>query len=93
MRRFEPQKVDRLIEAMVAETGQTGFHWVDEAALPSLLCALSERLLERRLAITWWGNIRFDRAFTLELAQLMAQAGNVAVTGDWRWPPTGSWST
>ena len=64
-----------------AASGQTDFHWVDEAAPPSLLRALSQRLLERRIAITWYGNIRFDRAFTPELARLMSQTGCLAVTG------------
>jgi radical SAM superfamily enzyme YgiQ (UPF0313 family) len=72
--------VDR-IEALIAETGQTGFHFVDEAAPPSALRALAERLLEREIAITWWGNVRFEKAYTPELAQLLARAGCVAISG------------
>ncbi|MCX5748168.1 MAG: radical SAM protein [Proteobacteria bacterium] len=72
--------VDR-IEALVAETGQTGFHFVDEAAPPAGLGAMAEQLLERDLAITWWGNIRFEKAFTPELTQLLARSGCVAVSG------------
>jgi radical SAM superfamily enzyme YgiQ (UPF0313 family) len=71
--------VDR-IEAMIAETGQTGFHLVDEAAPPAGLRALAERLLARR-DITWWGNIRFEKTFTPELCQLLARSGCVAVSG------------
>ena len=37
-----PTLVDR-IEAIIAETGQTGFHFVDEAAPPKALRALAER--------------------------------------------------
>jgi radical SAM superfamily enzyme YgiQ (UPF0313 family) len=72
--------VDR-IEAMVAETGQTGFHFVDEAAPPAALEALAERLLARNVLITWWTNVRFERSFTPELAQLLARSGCVAVSG------------
>jgi radical SAM superfamily enzyme YgiQ (UPF0313 family) len=72
--------VDR-IEAMVAETGQTGFHFVDEAAPPAALRALAERLIARGVTIAWWGNVRFESAFTPELAQLLARAGCVAVSG------------
>ncbi|HMG54564.1 MAG TPA: radical SAM protein [Kofleriaceae bacterium] len=72
--------VDR-IEAMIAETGQSGFHFVDEAAPPAALRALAERLIARRVTITWWGNIRFEAAFTPELAELLARAGCVAVSG------------
>ena len=72
--------VDRM-EALIAETGQTGFHLVDEAAPPAQLRALSEEILRRGLAVTWWGNIRFEKSYTPELCQLMAQAGCVAVSG------------
>jgi radical SAM superfamily enzyme YgiQ (UPF0313 family) len=72
--------VDR-IEAMIAETGQTGFHFVDEAAPPAALKALAERLIERDVVITWWGNVRFEKAFTPELAELLARSGCVAISG------------
>jgi len=72
--------VDR-IEAIVAETGQTGFHFVDEAAPPAALEKLAERLIARNVVITWWGNVRFEKAFTPELAQLLARSGCVAISG------------
>jgi radical SAM superfamily enzyme YgiQ (UPF0313 family) len=72
--------VDR-IEALIAETGQTGFHFVDEAAPPAALEALAKTLLERKLVITWWGNVRFEKAFTPELAELLARSGCVAISG------------
>src|SRR6185312_10968974 len=64
-----------------AETGQTGFHFVDEAAPPAALEALANRLIERGVVITWWGNIRFEKAFTPELCKLLARSGCVAVSG------------
>ncbi len=72
--------VDR-IEAMIAETGQTGFHFVDEAAPPAALEALAERLLARKVTVTWWGNVRFEKAFTPALCRLLARSGCVAITG------------
>jgi radical SAM superfamily enzyme YgiQ (UPF0313 family) len=72
--------VDR-IEAIVAETGQSGFHFVDEAAPPKALRALAEALLKRNLAISWWGNIRFEKSFTPELCGLLAQSGCIAMSG------------
>ena len=82
--RYDPIHADLLvdrIEAIVAETGQTGFHFVDEAAPPAGLRGLAERLIERGVVITWWGNIRFEKTFTPELAQLLARSGCVAVSG------------
>jgi radical SAM superfamily enzyme YgiQ (UPF0313 family) len=82
--RYEPLAADALvdrIEALVAETGQTGFHFVDEAAPPAGLRALAERLIARGVTITWWGNIRFEKTFTPALAALLARSGCVAVSG------------
>jgi hypothetical protein len=72
--------VDR-IEAIVKETGQTGFHFVDEAAPPKALKALALELIKRDLGISWWGNIRFEKTFSPELCDLLAQSGCIAVSG------------
>jgi hypothetical protein len=72
--------VDR-IERIVNETGQTGFHFVDEAAPPKMLRALAEELLRRHVQISWWGNIRFEKTFTPELSDLLAQSGCIALSG------------
>jgi radical SAM superfamily enzyme YgiQ (UPF0313 family) len=69
------------IRALIAETGETGFHLVDEAAPPSGLRSLAKRLIAEKLSITWWGNIRFEKTFTPELCQLLAASGCVAVSG------------
>ncbi|WP_290640494.1 radical SAM protein [Aquabacterium sp.] len=72
--------VDR-IEAIVKETGQTGFHFVDEAAPPKALRALAQELIKRKLQISWWGNIRFEKSFTPELCQLLSDSGCIAISG------------
>nr|WP_207891024.1 radical SAM protein [Hymenobacter edaphi] len=72
--------VDR-IEQIVRQTGQTGFHFVDEAAPPLALRDLAIELLRRRVSITWWGNIRFEKTFTPDLCRLLAAAGCIAVSG------------
>ena len=69
------------IRALLAETGQSGFHLVDEAAPPAGMRALARGLLEAKLSITWWGNIRFEKTFTPELCRLLAAAGCIAVSG------------
>ncbi|ALD20006.1 B12-binding domain-containing radical SAM protein [Hymenobacter sp. DG25A] len=72
--------VDR-IEQIIAQTGQTGFHFVDEAAPPLALRDLAIELLKRRVTITWWGNIRFEKTFTPDLCRLLAASGCIAVSG------------
>lgn len=72
--------VDR-IEAIVKETGQTGFHFVDEAAPPKALKTLAAELQRRQLSISWWGNIRFEKSFSPELCQQLADSGCIAISG------------
>ncbi len=72
--------VDR-VEAIVAETGQTGFHLVDEAAPPKCLKAMAAELQARRVGISWWGNIRFEKSFTPALCRQLAASGCIAVSG------------
>ena len=82
--RYELATTDVLldrIESLVRETGQTGFHFVDEAAPPKALKSLARALLERNLDISWWGNIRFEKSFDAGLCQLLADSGCIAVTG------------
>lgn len=84
IRRYEPASAQRLadqIDALVAETGQTGFHFVDEAAPPSRLADLALTLLERGRRISWWGNVRFEAAFTPDLCRLLAASGCIALSG------------
>jgi radical SAM superfamily enzyme YgiQ (UPF0313 family) len=69
------------IETIVAETGQTGFHFVDEAAPPKSLKALAQELQARQVNISWWGNIRFEKSFTPELCLELADSGCIAVSG------------
>jgi radical SAM superfamily enzyme YgiQ (UPF0313 family) len=69
------------IRALIEETGQTGFHLVDEAAPPAVMRALAKRLIAEKLKITWWGNIRFEKSFTPDHCRLFAEAGCVAVSG------------
>lgn len=69
------------IEKIIKDTGINGFHFVDEAAPPKMLRALSEELLKRNVDITWWTNIRFEKTFDTKLCQIMAKSGCIAVTG------------
>ncbi|SDR97853.1 Radical SAM superfamily protein [Polaribacter sp. KT25b] len=69
------------IEKIISETGITGFHFVDEAAPPKMLRALANKLIERKVYITWWTNIRFEKTFDAELCALLSKSGCIAVTG------------
>lgn len=72
--------VDR-IETIIAQTGETGFHFVDEAAPPLSLRDLAVELIRRNVTISWWANIRFEKTFTRDLCRLLATSGCIAVSG------------
>jgi hypothetical protein len=84
IQRYEPLTPALLcdrIEAIIGQTGQTGFHFVDEAAPPALLRDLALEILRRRLTVTWWTNIRFEKSFTADLCRLLKASGCIAVSG------------
>ncbi len=71
---------DRM-EEMVLQTGQNGFHFVDEAAPPALMRSLALEILRRKLTVTWWTNIRFEKSFTKDLCLLLKASGCIAISG------------
>jgi len=81
---YEPIAANLLcnrMEEMIAQTGQNGFHYVDEAAPPALMRALALEILRRKLSVTWWTNIRFEKSFTADLCLLLKASGCIAVSG------------
>lgn len=72
--------VDRM-EAMIAQTGEKGFHFVDEAAPPALMREVALEIIRRKLSVTWWTNIRFEKSFTRDLCVLLKASGCIAVSG------------
>ena len=72
--------VDRM-EELIAQTGETGFHFVDEAAPPSLMRDVALEIIRRNLVVTWWTNIRFEKSFTKNLCKLLQLSGCIAVSG------------
>lgn len=71
---------DRM-ETIIAQTGQNGFHFVDEAAPPALMRALAIEIIKRKLTASWWTNIRFEKSFTRDLCLLLKASGCIAVSG------------
>ena len=84
VKRFDQAPVELIVdrmEAVIAQTGQTGFHFVDEAAPPALLRKLAEEIIRRKLIVSYWTNVRFEKSYTPELCYLLAQSGCIAISG------------
>ena len=81
---YEPVAANLLcdrIEELIAQTGQNGFHFVDEAAPPALMRALALEIIRRKLTVSWWTNIRFEKSFTRDLCRLLKASGCIAISG------------
>ncbi|MES2543843.1 MAG: B12-binding domain-containing radical SAM protein [Bacteroidota bacterium] len=72
--------VDR-IQELSEKTGQNGFHFVDEAAPPALMREVALEIIRRKIVITWWTNIRFEKSFSADLCLLLKASGCIAVSG------------
>lgn len=84
IKHYETATIELVInrmETIMQQTGQSGFHFVDEAAPPALLRKLSEEIIRRKLTVSYWTNVRFEKSFTPELCYLMAKSGCIAISG------------
>jgi hypothetical protein len=72
--------VDRM-QQLIEQAGENGFHFVDEAAPPALMKALAIEILKRKITVTWWANIRFEKSFTRDLCVLLNASGCIAISG------------
>jgi hypothetical protein len=81
---YEPIAVKILVDRMeelIAQTGENGFHFVDEAAPPKIMKALASEIIKRKLKVKWWTNVRFEKSFNKELCLLLSASGCIAVSG------------
>jgi len=84
IQRYEPIAAQILcdrMETIIAQTGQNGFHFVDEAAPPALMRELAIEIIRRNLIVSWWTNVRFEKSFTKDLCLLLKASGCIAVSG------------
>jgi radical SAM superfamily enzyme YgiQ (UPF0313 family) len=72
--------VDR-IETIIQQTGNIGFHFVDEAAPPAMMKEVALEIIRRNINVVWWTNIRFEKSFSQDLCKLLAFSGCIAVSG------------
>jgi hypothetical protein len=69
------------MEELITQTGENGFHFVDEAAPPALMREVALEILKRKITVSWWTNIRFEKSFTQDLCILLKESGCIAVSG------------
>ena len=78
-----PTNVSKLYEGLLAqckEKGVYGIHFVDEAMPPALMIAFARENIAHGSPITWWGNVRFEKSFTRDVADFLAYGGLIGVS-------------
>ncbi len=81
---YEPITANLLcnrMEELIKATDCNGFHFVDEAAPPALMRALAIEIIKRKLVVSWWTNVRFEKSFTRDLCVLLKASGCIGVSG------------
>ena len=84
IKRYEPITASLIcdrMEALISQTGENGFHFVDEAAPPSLMRAVALEIIKRKIICSWWTNVRFEKAFTRDLCMLLKESGCIGISG------------
>ena len=78
-----PTNIHRLYEGMLAqctEKGVYGIHFVDEAMPPAMMIAFARENIAHGSPITWWGNVRFEKSFTRDVADFLSYGGLIGVS-------------
>ena len=81
---FKPVDVKALFRHLLIQaeaSGIRGVHLTDEAAPPASLKQLAALNREAGLPLVFWGNIRFEKAFTGKTAALLAAGGFIGFSG------------
>ena len=78
-----PTDVKKLYAGILAQCekkGVFGIHFVDEAMPPKLMIDFARENLAHGSPLTWWGNVRFEKAFTRDVADFLAAGGLIGVS-------------
>lgn len=69
------------LAAQTHDSGVCGVHLVDEAAPPAALRDFALENLKACKPLVFWGNIRYEKVFTRDLADVLSHGGLRAVSG------------
>lgn len=78
-----PTNVSKLYKGLLSqcrEKGVYGIHFVDEAMPPAMMIAFARENIAHGSPITWWGNVRFEKSFTRDVADFLAYGGLIGVS-------------
>ncbi|WP_294428488.1 radical SAM protein [uncultured Treponema sp.] len=78
-----PTNIHALYEGLLSQCkakGIYGIHFVDEAMPPAMMIQFARENIAHGSPITWWGNVRFEKSFTRDVADFLAYGGLIGVS-------------
>ena len=81
---YRMTKVEQLFNGLYSQCEQKkvyGIHFVDEALPPAALKKFALMNSQKKVPLTFWGNVRFEKTYTRDLADLLSYGGLVGVSG------------
>lgn len=81
---YQMTQVKNLYDGLFAQAQQKriyGIHFVDEAAPPVALVQFAKENLKHDSKLNFWGNIRFEKTYTRDIADFLAAGGLIGVSG------------
>lgn len=58
-----------------------GIHFVDEAMPPKAMLKFADLIQSENKNYSWWGNIRFEKTFSRDIADFLSSGGLIGVSG------------
>lgn len=80
---FCPTEIHSLYENLLKKAKEKdvfGIHFVDEAMPPAMMVAFAKENIAHGSPLTWWGNVRFEKYFTRDVADYLAFGGLIGVS-------------
>lgn len=80
---YQPTDVKKLYEGIYSQCVKKniyGIHFVDEAMPPQMMVEFAKENIAHGSPLTWWGNIRFEKYFTRDVADFLAYGGLIGVS-------------
>ncbi|MDR2841581.1 MAG: radical SAM protein [Spirochaetaceae bacterium] len=84
IKRYTPCNVEKLFYHLKKQseiTGIKGIHFVDEAMPQKLLTKFALLNIQEGSPLVFWGNIRFEKTWTSDVAAILAKGGLIGVSG------------
>ena len=69
------------LKSQSEKNGIHGIHFVDEAMPPAAMLKFSKLNLKHSASFSFWGNVRFEKIYSRDIAEFLSSGGLIGVSG------------